>query len=129
MGEKSPYVCMSAPKLALRLFGCVLDESPCSFLFLLSSWEAMMMMMMLTKITLMTMMMMKVAMKATAQSFCLRGKQFFPAERSLWYVPTTSKVINQTNHLNHGDDESENCKPGKNCIPIKIVKIVKLLNL
>ena len=29
-GEKSPCVYMSAPKLALRLFGCVLDESPCS---------------------------------------------------------------------------------------------------
>ena len=29
-GEKGPCVYMSAPKLALRLFGCVLDESPCS---------------------------------------------------------------------------------------------------
>ena len=31
-------------------------------------------------------------------AYCLRGKQFFTAERSLWYVPTHSKGINQTNH-------------------------------
>ena len=31
-------------------------------------------------------------------AYCLRGKQFFTAERSLWYVPTRSKGINQTNH-------------------------------
>ena len=29
-GEKGPCVYMSAPKLALKLFDCVLDESPCS---------------------------------------------------------------------------------------------------
>ena len=41
------------------------------------------------------------------QSFCLRGNQFFPPERSLWYVPTHvpthSKVINQTNYLNRDE--------------------------
>ena len=31
-------------------------------------------------------------------AYCLRGKQFFTAERSLWYVPTDSKGMNQTNH-------------------------------
>ena len=40
-------------------------------------------------------------------SFCLRGNQFFPPERSLWYVPTHvpthSKVINQTNYLNRDE--------------------------
>ena len=25
------------------------------------------------------------------RSYCLRGKQFFPPERSLWYVPTATK--------------------------------------
>ena len=38
------------------------------------------------------------------RSYCLRGKQFFPPERSLWYVPTHSKVINQANYLNRDDD-------------------------
>ena len=40
-------------------------------------------------------------------SFCLCGNQFFPAERSLWYVPTDSKVINQTKYLNHDGDHAD----------------------